>query len=91
MKDWMNVIKFVTATDLFTKMSKDAQLLYFHMVMNARGTGQVYNTRSIMKAIEVGRDALLELYTYNLIEGNECSIDISNFFNILAFTDDDGE
>lgn len=57
----------VTNSSLFLDMPKDAQLLYFHLVMNADDDGCV-NAQDIIRELDCSAQDLMYLSVLNLIE-----------------------
>lgn len=44
--------------DEFLDMPKDAQLLYFNLLVNQSENGNVYNAKAIQRALRVDKDSL---------------------------------
>lgn len=59
--------KNLIESDEFYRLSIEAQVLYFHLIMNARKGGTVVNAFTLAKLLNVG-DALQELRTAELID-----------------------
>jgi hypothetical protein len=53
--------------DAFIDMPKSAQLLYFHLLINADNEGLVNNVKAIQRAIRVDEDTLNVLVEENFI------------------------
>ena len=59
-------------SDAFVDMSGSAQLLYFHLLVNADGEGIINNVKAIQRAIRVDEDTVNVLVEENfLIESDE--------------------
>lgn len=57
----------VVESDLFLDMSHSAQLLYFHLSMNADNEGFVNNPKTIIRIIGVDKEYLNELINSNFV------------------------
>ena len=57
----------VVESDLFLDMSHNAQLLYFHLSMNADNEGFVNNPKTIIRTIGVDKEYLNELINSNFV------------------------
>lgn len=57
----------VVCSDSFIDMSHDAQLLYFHLSMNADNEGFVNNPKTIIRTIGVNKESLNELIDSNFV------------------------
>lgn len=57
----------VVESDLFLDMSHSAQLLYFHLSMNADNEGFVNNPKTIIRTIGVNKESLNELIDSNFV------------------------
>lgn len=57
----------VVCNDSFMDMSRDAQLLYFHLSMNADNEGFVSNSKTVIRTIGADKECLNELIGSNFV------------------------
>lgn len=72
----------VTATDIFLDMPKTAQLLYFHLGMNADDDGFISSPKMIMRSIGAGDDDLKILFAKKFLIAFESGIVVIKHWRI---------
>lgn len=72
----------VVDTDVFLDLSKDAQLLYFHLGMRADDDGFVASPRRIVRMIDCNAQCLEELEEYGFILSFSTGVIVIRHWNV---------
>lgn len=78
----------VVSSDSFIDMSHNAQLLYFHLSMNADNEGFVNNPKTIIRTIGVNKESLNELIDSNFVIPFDSGVMVITHWRINNILDD---